>query len=1561
MTATSTTASSLPPVRTSCHVPLSLMTSISEETIALWLKLGALEKLEQAVLDGYGDQLCGKTSRIPQVNKFLKQVPLFQNKIREIHQAVSQGRLRDVQHLIDRKKLAFCRDHNGASPLHKAVIFGHQDVIEYLVKRYAGSIHIRDHQGRTALHYATFLPDQGEIYQYLLANGADERAMDVYGRQPSYYLDGQNENTLRQLRDGSTLNSLRKIKPRYYGQVSAGQTFPNSNRPTITKSQIRELISEGNLNALEDLVLQGQGDRLLGETSSVPKIQSFLSIVPTYMERIYDVHRAVMRDQLEHIVILLENKKLALARDQLGATPLHKAVLFGHYKIAHYISHQFPDVLNAVDMEGRTALHYAAALKDNKNMYGILIEAGLNKGLYDNKGKTADYYAQYPEHLNLEDVIKRCHKVNANYLANTASRIKGKSPVRQTPPPSNGNLSSPRSDENNSSSKDTSQSNDSGNENELISLLQKDKLPKRLDMSSANIRRWVNAKDMDKLTKAVMEGYGDKVIRVNTNEELEDKEQITGKITEMVERINAIHSAVSSDDLSELQNHLEERDFALAKDHVGNTPLHKSVLLRKTKISGYLIEKFPETINAKNKNGLTALHYAAAMSRKDGLQIYKMLLQAGADPKIRDNHGRTPDYYKTHLITLPNKGIMKTRPAGGRHSETLNRYSKQGVLERMTAALQRGDVELLQDLVLEGHGKHLFGKTSWNEDVKTFLKELPSYLNKIQLLHESVKNGDVDIVKDLITSNERLMRARDESGSLPIHLAAASESPDVLDYFTKNYPSALNMKDSTGKTVLHIASQKGNVTLCKMLKQAGADPKILDQKGKTAEFYLQNIRQDGSKTEYDSSKSTLNSSSESSYSAMHTEKRRRRPKLIKKDTLREKSEEKLEERNGDGDISTNNDGNIKNTENKTQDDSENDRNSPENESLNKDECKSSLANEAEQSENTVEMDDNSKEQGDRETENNQDDNTEKDQSNEIRTESEINGNSDNLNGNETGTEPLISNEDIITETEIDQLQNENCTNADEINDSKGYDNIENNEMEVTNDQETVSEFKNENSGNGETLEESDKKGDDIQRPDNSDQNDNEHMNIKEEGFAELGEETKNAEIEENNNQEQINEDKSDIENYHNDVDAERNQKAEDDTKHVENFEEKKEESEDIKKDEEGEKENIALDPHEEINKKIENNSEGVTVAEVGSRKKESVDNTDLSKEENEIPHSAENAESKQVTDEEGDKINVDENIDHHDILDDNRNDDKALTEEKDIEEIEKKEKDNDVENMENDEKRLNEDQGESIEKNNGDDEKNELKESNDNDQNDEAVDTEHEKIEDDKETTEPNSEIQNETESYKEKEEAMNMADNITNPRDSKINSQEETSHQTKDHLDELIEHWIKEGDLLRLEHVVLAGQGDRLIERTSEDKQVQDFLDLVPIYMAKIRAVHEAVAKGLLREVRSVLTRKRFALSRDHVGASPLHLAILYGHADVSTYIISHFPETMDGPDNEGRTPLHYATAVKDSGTLYRLLKMAGADENIEDKAGHSPKYYMSNPGQLTIDTLMEPYSATE
>jgi ankyrin repeat-containing protein (fragment) len=54
------------------------MANMIEEPIIVWIKQGELSKLEQALLDGYGDHLAGKSSNIPQVDRFLKQVPSFQ-------------------------------------------------------------------------------------------------------------------------------------------------------------------------------------------------------------------------------------------------------------------------------------------------------------------------------------------------------------------------------------------------------------------------------------------------------------------------------------------------------------------------------------------------------------------------------------------------------------------------------------------------------------------------------------------------------------------------------------------------------------------------------------------------------------------------------------------------------------------------------------------------------------------------------------------------------------------------------------------------------------------------------------------------------------------------------------------------------------------------------------------------------------------------------------------------------------------------------------------------------------------------------------------------------------------------------------------------------------------------------------------------------------------------------------------------------------------------------------------------------------------------------------------
>lgn len=51
----------------------------------------------------------------------------------------------------------------------------------------------------------------------------------------------------------------------------------------FNRANLKELIKQGNLTALEEFVLQGNGDRLLGETSSAPLVQEFLDNLPTYL------------------------------------------------------------------------------------------------------------------------------------------------------------------------------------------------------------------------------------------------------------------------------------------------------------------------------------------------------------------------------------------------------------------------------------------------------------------------------------------------------------------------------------------------------------------------------------------------------------------------------------------------------------------------------------------------------------------------------------------------------------------------------------------------------------------------------------------------------------------------------------------------------------------------------------------------------------------------------------------------------------------------------------------------------------------------------------------------------------------------------------------------------------------------------------------------------------------------------------------------------------------------------------------------------------------------------
>lgn len=63
-------------------------------------------------------------------------------------------------------------------------------------------------------------------------------------------------------------------------------------------------------------------------------------------------------------------------------------------------------------------------------------------------------------------------------------------------------------------------------------------------------------------------------------------------------------------------------------------------------------------------------------------------------------------------------------------------------------------------------------------------------------------------------------------------------------------------------------------------------------------------------------------------------------------------------------------------------------------------------------------------------------------------------------------------------------------------------------------------------------------------------------------------------------------------------------------------------------------------------------------------------------------------------------------------------------------------------------------------------------------------------------------------------------------------------------------------------------------------------------------------------------------------------------GYSDIAREILERYPAAVAAQDNEGKTPLHYAAALKDDGAMYDLLTDYGADESKLDNVSKSSRY---------------------
>lgn len=603
---------------------------------------------------------------------------------------------------------------------------------------------------------------------------------------------------------------------------------------------IRDYIRAGDIDALEEVVLQGQGTKLVNQPATDQKVRNFLKTVPSYMSKIDLIHDAVEKGNLRDLKALLDRRKLARSKDAQGVGLLHKAVVHDHRGIVDYLISDYPETLDVTDHEGRTALHYCAASNFPDDMYSVLSDAVADPQLEDHNGKTAADYMSNPRELNISK--KNNKKGSGGSKGKRMTPPKRKSPGHKirTPPKREG-----------------------------------------MTITGANIRIWIHDKDLTQLEKIVWEGQGHRLLGETSNNA--KVRQFLNLVPRMMTKIKEVHQAAINGDLETLDAKADPTDILIAKDQNGLTPLHKSAALGLKDVSEWIVQKNHSTLFAQDNKGRTPLFYAGIA--KDGGEVYDMLLRSGADKNHNDQYRRTADYYRFKPTDLDVSIIHETpvapRGGGGSTLDIPSRssgHSKEGSRapsrngrsrnpsrrnspgedkkkndkkndknipqsvqdfkdmksvsdNEIEAFIREGDLESLEYVILSGRGTDLQGKSSWNDETRRFLKRVPGYMEKIAALHEAAATGNVTNVRRLVKENPKLSMARDKDGAVALHYAAKSGDPKVTKYVLSLYPEAVTLEDNEGRTPLHYAGMAhgaGADEVFTLLEKEGANPDDVD-------------------------------------------------------------------------------------------------------------------------------------------------------------------------------------------------------------------------------------------------------------------------------------------------------------------------------------------------------------------------------------------------------------------------------------------------------------------------------------------------------------------------------------------------------------------------------------------------------------------------------------------------------------------------------------------------------------------------------------------------------------
>jgi len=100
--------------------------------------------------------------------------------------------------------------------------------------------------------------------------------------------------------------------------------------------------------------------------------------------------------------------------------------------------------------------------------------------------------------------------------------------------------------------------------------------------------------------------------------------------------------------------------------------------------------------------------------------------------------------------------------------------------------------------VEDSNGTHVIelAEKAGKREVGIFLRSIPDFNERLLKLHRSVRNGDLDSVKNLMMRDHRMAIALSPQGRTALHVAVLMEEYEIVKFICQHFPESLKRGDN---------------------------------------------------------------------------------------------------------------------------------------------------------------------------------------------------------------------------------------------------------------------------------------------------------------------------------------------------------------------------------------------------------------------------------------------------------------------------------------------------------------------------------------------------------------------------------------------------------------------------------------------------------------------------------------------------------------------------------------------------------------------------------------------